>query len=361
MASADALSPDFTMGLPDRTLQQVMKHLPVATVYGKMAHVCRRWRRIANTSSIRVHFEVGFRKGWAAHARGETKPDAIERSERKGLRIALHPDGRVYGGRAGSSTISVWRDDYSPLPDLLGHGGLVYALVLSPDGKRLCSGSVDKTIRIWDAETNACLHTLTGHTGRVMSLAMSPDGDTVYSGSEDSTIRAWSMVDGSHLTTLTGHTQLILSLAVSPDGQQLCSGSNGFTIRVWSLADGSHIRTLTGHTGTVKSLVFSPDGGRLYSGSDDFTIWVWNTVDGAHLKTLNNHTDMVLSLALSSNGRWLFSGSYDKTIRVWDTTDNTLTATINTTQYAGNSVTSLALSSDGQLVSGSVHGPVLCW
>ena len=34
---------------------------------------------------------------------------------------------------------------------------------VSPDGRRAVSGSADKTLRVWDLESGACLRTLEGH------------------------------------------------------------------------------------------------------------------------------------------------------------------------------------------------------
>src|SRR5262249_5486173 len=59
---------------------------------------------------------------------------------------------------------------------LYGHTGDVRSLALSGDGKRLVSGSSDKTIKVWDLQAGKEPLTLPGHAGPVLSLALSGDG-----------------------------------------------------------------------------------------------------------------------------------------------------------------------------------------
>ena len=74
---------------------------------------------------------------------------------------------------------------------LLGHTGGTISVAWSPDGKQLASGSIDKTIKIWDRKTGQELLTLKGHYGSVLSVAVSPDGKRIFSGSERKRIRIW--------------------------------------------------------------------------------------------------------------------------------------------------------------------------
>lgn len=79
------------------------------------------------------------------------------------------------------------------LQTLEGHTSLVTFVSYSPDGKYIASGSWDKTIKIWDAESGKCVKTLEGHTKGVRSIAFSPDGKHIFSGSNDNTIKIWEI------------------------------------------------------------------------------------------------------------------------------------------------------------------------
>src|SRR5258706_413731 len=122
-----------------------------------------------------------------------------------------------------------------PAPPLAwtGHTAAVESVSYSPNGTRVVTGSDDKTIRIWDAESGAVIgEPLTGHTGRVSSVAYSPDGRHIISGSYDRTIRIWDAKTGAAVgNPLEGHTEWVRSVAYSPDGRHIISGSYDRTIR----------------------------------------------------------------------------------------------------------------------------------
>ena len=109
------------------------------------------------------------------------------------------------------------------------------SVAYSPDGRHIISGSDDKTIRIWDAETGAAVGTpLEEHTDCVNSVAYSPDGRHIISGSYDTTIRVWDAEPGAAVgTPLHGHIHCVNSLACSPNCRHIISAPDDMTIRLW--------------------------------------------------------------------------------------------------------------------------------
>ena len=91
------------------------------------------------------------------------------------------------------------------------HTNAVYCVAFSPDGTQIVSGSLDKTIRVWNVETGAAVgEPLMGHTNRISSVAFSPDGTQIVSGSWDKTIRVWNVETGAPVgEPLMGHTNQI--------------------------------------------------------------------------------------------------------------------------------------------------------
>ena len=55
------------------------------------------------------------------------------------------------------------------------------------------SGSADKTLKVWDAQTGQETFTLKGHSDIVSSVSFSPDGKRIVSGSYDKTVKVWDL------------------------------------------------------------------------------------------------------------------------------------------------------------------------
>ena len=102
------------------------------------------------------------------------------------------------------------------------------------DGKRVVSGSHDKTVRVWDASTGKELHTLKGHREPIINMAFAADGTRIVSGSADGWLLVWDSSRGAHLSGL--HTKTaIKAMAVRPDGKRVATPGEDRSVRIWEL------------------------------------------------------------------------------------------------------------------------------
>jgi WD40 repeat protein len=122
--------------------------------------------------------------------------------------VAFSPDGKKVVTGSYDNTARIWETESGrELQKLEGHKSWVYSVAFSPDGKKVVtSDNLSKddgrgmnnfikahAVRIWDAESGKVLQTLEGHTDIVRSAVLSRDGKKVITGSADKTARIWDL------------------------------------------------------------------------------------------------------------------------------------------------------------------------
>ncbi len=239
-----------------------------------------------------------------------------------------------------------------------GHSSVVTAIALSSDGKRIASGSLDKTVILWDVESGKQLRSFNGHTEFITAVALSPDGLLLASGNTDDTIKLWQLNTGRELRTLAGHSNNVTAIAFHPDGSILVSASADKTLKLWSVKDGKELRTLTGHTETINAVSFSNDGRVIASVSDDKTVKLWDATSGKELATLTGHTHKVHAVAFNPDRKTLASGSEDKTIKLWDATSG---KEIRSFTNETEEITKVAFDAEGKMLVGMSSSAIKFW
>ncbi|KAJ4488430.1 WD40-repeat-containing domain protein [Lentinula aciculospora] len=170
-----------------------------------------------------------------------------------------------------------------------GHRGPVSALALWHVGSRqiLVTGSWDKTIKLWDADSKELISSTDAHSDFVKSLLVIPSVNLLVSGSSDKLIRFWHLsVEQQPLQSagsLSSHTRPVECLAdrVLPDGDvELCTGDTMGIIRLWTLTEADRRWTCSlkaefnHHRTKISDLYLG--SGQLWTASGDETVQVRN-------------------------------------------------------------------------------------
>ncbi|PPQ73872.1 hypothetical protein CVT26_011735 [Gymnopilus dilepis] len=276
--------------------------------------------------------------------------------------VCFSHDGKKVISGSDDKTIRIWNVETGEEESRFkGLSDEVWCVATSLDGLKVVSGSKDNSIQIWNVKTGTAEKRLMGHTNCVTAVSMSHDGTKVISGSWDMTVRIWSTESGVEEKLLEGHTEVVWSVAISPDDLKLVSGSSDKTVRIWNVRTGRELRKLDGHSSYVRAVAISPDGRSVVSGSDDMTIRIWNIKTGQEERRFEGHSGWVRAVAVSRDGKKVISGSRDpdSTVRIWD-----IESGREERRFKGHTdtVRSVAISPDGRRVaSGSLDSTVRIW
>ena len=205
---------------------------------------------------------------------------------------------------------------------------------------------------------------LSGHNASIICLAFSPDGKRLVSGSEDKTIRVWNFPSGNHILTLKGSMETVYAVTFSPDGNMIASGSWGGAY-LWNAKTGKRLRTLDQrgaikeHTPSVKAVAFSPDGKTLITGNTSGIVHSWRVDTGKHISRVfqfkvNSRYSQPLSvngLEFSPDGNTLACINSYGEIYLWDVNTYKDPKIIN--DFSGES--GIAFSPDGKTIASVNH------
>src|ERR1700710_1442146 len=103
--------------------------------------------------------------------------------EQRMMTCSLDGSLRLWNLQTGKQIGNDWRDGESR----------AYTIALSPDGKKVVSGSNDATVRLWDVDIGKVITKWTGHKRGVRYICWSRDGGRIVSGDEEGTIMAWDV------------------------------------------------------------------------------------------------------------------------------------------------------------------------
>ncbi|XP_051760723.1 WD repeat, SAM and U-box domain-containing protein 1-like [Ctenopharyngodon idella] len=176
-------------------------------------------------------------------------------SEGTVLACCFSPCGQMFVTGSTLGELHLWTRSVGPLHTQreahdLGVNCCQFSPQMSIDGQtikfRLASGGQDNQLRIWIISQHATtgyemslLYNLTAQSAPVLSCAFSFDGQLLVSGSVDKTVTVYDANHGELLHTLTQHDRYVTACAFSPCVLMFASGSMDKTVNIWRIGDGN--------------------------------------------------------------------------------------------------------------------------
>jgi WD40 repeat protein len=252
--------------------------------------------------------------------------------------LVFSPDSKLLAFADIDTGVHLWnvaaRQEITNFPAFWPWQGLI-GMAFSPDGNTLAYNQDQAgNIALWDIRNRSRIKTLMGHRKQVQALAFSPDGQFLVSGSMDKTIKLWNMKKPGEPVAFTNFTDGVRGLAFSPNGSVIAVATRGQRVALLDINTGTEIAQLRGHQSCVLNPTFTPDGRMLITGGGegmmpggDGSVRVWDATVGARKvesKPFTPGLDYFLhgvgvALCLSPDGQQLLTVFTNQTFSIWET------------------------------------------
>jgi WD40 repeat protein len=266
--------------------------------------------------------------------------------------LAFNPEGTLLAS-AGYREVKLWRrpHDVEKFSFDIANGAQVCAV--SPDRKWLAVATPEHQIALHELPSGALARTMTGHSNNITSLNFSPDNTRLCSGSSDRSLRVWSVGDGALAAAVETPSE-INAVAWLADNNQIASACADGVVRLWigvsrreqaqtsqpkdqSLLTSAPAmelaKELKGHEGAVTALDVFPDGQHLLSAGADGTVRQWKLEDSSIVRELK-HDGFVTAVAIRRDGKRFASAGTNGVAKLWNAGDSNLVAELKGNRYA---------------------------
>ncbi len=155
----------------------------------------------------------------------------------------------------------------------LGHQDDIKHILVAEKESFILTGSRDRSVILWDTETQSQVRTFSGHDGMITTICFGKDESTFYCGTTSGTIYHWETNSGKLIKKWQAVDERILSIAYAPKRNLLAVGGYAWKTQIWSLDSMKVIHEFDVDpdkgTGGGVNLNISPNENYLAIGEDD--------------------------------------------------------------------------------------------
>ncbi|XP_059473059.1 THO complex subunit 3 [Neocloeon triangulifer] len=233
--------------------------------------------------------------------------------------------------------------------DYQAHSSKVHSVGWSCDGKRLASGSFDKSVTIFtlDRDRLSKEHTFTGHDGSVDQICWhSTNANLLSTASGDKTVRIWDSRAKKCVSKINTKGENI-NITWSPDGSTIAVGNKEDLVTFIDTRT-DKIREEKQFKFEVNEISWNKDGDLFFltNGQGCINILSYPNLELHHI--LQCHPGTCICIEFDPTGKYFATGSADALVSLWDVND---LVCLRTFQRLDWPVRTLSFSHDGKLLA----------
>ncbi len=233
----------------------------------------------------------------------------------------------------------------------MGHSKPMTASDISDDGKYIATGSIDRSIIIWEAKTGKEIRVLHHHLKSITALHFSKDGKRILSASNDNTVKLVSVETGDVIHTFLHTKYDITNAYFNGNGSKVIILDKRQHFSVWNTSTGKLIGYFKkDYAAYNDSKTVSYDGEKLLTKLDSRTVACISLITMDTLFTMP--FDKAHTLNFSDNGQYIVIGSSKLFATVFnaETGDSLHTVKTNDKAKCDGCKTKVTISNDSKTV-----------
>lgn len=238
--------------------------------------------------------------------------------------LKWHPASHVLFLGTVDGEVWMWKIPSGDCKTLQSHGCTASCGVVMADGKRMCVGYDDGSIKLWDLKSGTVQTSVSGssaHRSTVLSLDINPLNNLIISGSTDVTAKIINGATAKVLTTFDcsspdAEENSVEAVGFSPTHAFAATGTVAGVLSIWD-TNTQICRHSCKHDAGIVSLQWDKLSPLVYTSCLDGAVRLWDARSGELTSTWTGHIDSILGFDISKDGNWLVTVSEDKTARVF--------------------------------------------
>lgn len=266
---------------------------------------------------------------------------------------AFNHDGSLLAFTVSERDIQLWKPETVEfIKEISMFEDKVKQVLFNTQGNRLFIRG-EKTISIYDLQTERFLQSFEGNTKIIKTAVLSPDGQSIISSGADYSIKSWDISTGNIQREFKGLTGVAQQIFISPNNRYIIAKSDFGQLCIWDFASEKLLWQIADANRKVGSFALSEDQLMLATSIRN-EVYLWATLTGNSLGLVGKHNESITSLLFHHGENLLFSGALDNSTKIWRISDFANLRTIK-------GGTNLKLSPDGRYLMNGFGGEIRIW